>query len=56
LTPSTSIHRVLHTPNTAYTPECLSSLHFHDYKTTPECRFCFRCALLHDRLLSASWP
>jgi len=47
LTPSAayaecSIHRVQHTPSTAYTYDCLSSLHSHDFELTPECSFSFR--------------
>jgi len=58
--PSLSLHviimswrRVQHTPSTAYTEysihrvstqDCLSSLHSHDYKLTPECSFSFRRA------------
>ena len=56
LTPSTRIHRVQHTPSTPSTEDCLSSLHSHDYEFTPECRFSFRCASLHDRPPSASFP
>jgi hypothetical protein len=39
-----SIHRVQHTPSTACTQDCLSSLHSHDYELTPECSFSFRSA------------
>jgi hypothetical protein len=39
-----SIHRVQHTPSTASIPDCLSSLHSHDYGLTPECSFSFRRA------------
>ena len=56
LTLSTSIHQVQHTPNTAYTQDCLSSLHTHDYELTPECSFSFRRASLHDRLPPATSP
>jgi len=65
-----SIHRVQHTPSTAYTEytiqrvqhtlstastqDCLSSLHSHESELTPECRVSFRLASLHDRLSSAS--
>jgi hypothetical protein len=45
-----SIHRIQHTPNTAYTQDCLTSLHSNDYKLTTECSFSFRCASLQD------WP
>jgi len=31
-----SIHRVQHTPSTAYTQDCLSSLHSHDHELTPD--------------------
>jgi hypothetical protein len=51
-----SIHRVQHTPSTASTQECLSSLHSHDYKLTPECSLSPRRASLHDRPPSASSP
>jgi len=59
LTPSTayteySIHRVQHTPNTASTQDCLSSVHSHKHELTPECRVSFQCASLHDRPPSAS--
>ena len=55
-TPSTaytaySTHRVQHTLSTASTQECLSSLHSHDCKVTPECSVSFWCASLHDRPL-----
>jgi len=58
-TPSTayteySIHGVQHTPSTASTQDCLSSLHSHDHELTPECSFSFRCASLHDWPPSAS--
>jgi len=56
LTPSTSIHWVQHTLSTAYTQDCLCSLHSHDYKSTPECSFSFWRASLHDQLPSASLP
>jgi len=51
-----SWHRVQHIPNTAYTQDCLSSLHYHDYKLTPECSFSFRRASLHHRPPSATSP
>ena len=51
-----SWHWVLHTLSTAYTQHCLSSIHSHDYKLTPECGFSFRHASLHDWPLSASSP
>jgi len=66
-----SIHRVQHTPSTAYTEysihrvqhtlsialkDWLSSLHSHDYELTPECSFSFRHASIHDRPPSASSP
>jgi len=51
-----SWHRVQHSPSTASTQDCLSSFHSDDYELTPECRFCFWCALLHDRPPSASSP
>jgi len=51
-----SIHRVQHTPSTASTEDCLSSLHSHDYELTPECSFSFRRTSLHDRPPSASSP
>jgi len=37
-----SIRRVQHTPSTAYTEYCLSSLHSLDFELTPECSFSFR--------------
>jgi len=40
------IHRIQHTPSTAYTYYCLSSLHSHDYELTPECSFSIWCASL----------
>jgi hypothetical protein len=43
-----SIHRVQHTPTTALTQDCLSSLHSHDHEWTPECIFSFRHASLQD--------
>jgi len=62
-----SWHRVQYIPSTAYpkysihwvqhtlsTQGCLSSLHSHNYKLTPECSFSFCCASLHDRLPSSS--
>jgi hypothetical protein len=48
-----SWHRVQHTPSNQ---DCLSSLHSHDFKLTPECSFIFRSASLHDRPPSASSP
>jgi len=51
-----SWHRVQHSPSTASTPDCLSSLHSQDYELTPECSFSFRRASLHDRPPSASSP
>jgi len=51
-----SIHRVQHTLRTATTQECLSSLHSHDYRLTPECSFSFRHASIHNRPPSASSP
>jgi len=56
LTPSTSIHRVHHTPSSASTQDCLSSRLSHDYQLTLECSSCCGCASLHDRLPSASSP
>ena len=47
-------HRVQHTPSTASTQDCLSSLHSHYYELTPQRSFSFRCASLHHRPLSAS--
>ena len=55
-TPSTRILQVQHTPNTASTEDCLSSLHSHDFELTPEFSISFRHASLHDRLPSASSP
>jgi len=51
-----SWHQVQHTPSTASTRDCLSSLHSHDYELTSECSFRFRCTSLHDRPTSASSP
>ena len=51
-----SIHRVQHTPSTANTQDCLSSLHSHDYELTPECSFSFQSASLQDRPPPASSP
>jgi hypothetical protein len=51
-----SIHRVQHTPSTASTQHCLSSLHSHDDELTPECSFIFRHASLHNQPPSASSP
>jgi len=42
------------TPSTASTQDYLSSLHSHDYELTPEHRFSFRHASLHNRPPSAS--
>jgi hypothetical protein len=45
-----SIHRVQHTPSTAYPYDCLSSLHSQDYELTPERSFGFqRVSLQIDR-------
>jgi len=38
------VHRVQHTPSIASIQDCLSFLHSHDYKLTPECSFSFRRA------------
>jgi len=51
-----SWHRVQHTPGTASTQDCLSSLHSHDYELTPECSFSFWRTSLNDRPPSASPP
>jgi len=51
-----SLHWVQHTPSTAFTQDCSSSLYSHDYELTSECSFSFMCASLHDRLPSASYP
>ena len=51
-----SWHRVQHTPSTASTQDCLSSLHSHDYELTPECSFSLWRTSLHDRPPSASSP
>ena len=45
-----------HTPSTAYTQDCLSSLHSHDYELTPEGSFTFGHASVYNWLLSASSP
>jgi len=49
-----SWHRVQHTPSTASTQDCLSSVHSHDCELTPECSFSFRRTSLQDRPPSAS--
>jgi len=54
--PIMSWHRVQHTPSTTSTQDCLSSLHSHDYKLTPQCSFSFRRTSLHDWPPSASSP
>jgi len=51
-----SWHWVQHTPSTASTQDCLSSLHSHDYELTPESSLSFRRTSLHDRPPSASSP
>jgi len=51
-----SWHRVQHTPSTASTEDCLSSLHFHEYELTSKCSFTFRRTSLHDRPPSACYP
>jgi len=51
-----SWHRVLHTPSTASTQDCLSSLHSHDYELTPESSFSSQRTSLHDRPPSTSSP
>jgi len=45
---STSIHKVQHTPSTASTQDCFSSLHSHSHDLTAECSFSFRRTSLHD--------
>jgi hypothetical protein len=55
-TPSTSINRVQHMRSTVSTHNCLSSLHSHSYKLTPQCSFSFQRASVLDRPLSASSP
>jgi len=61
-TPSTAYTEVQHRPkfslhrSTASTPDCLSSLHSHNYELTPECSVSFPHASLHDRPPSASSP
>jgi len=42
-TPSRALHPVQHTPSTASTQGGVSSYHSHDYESTPECSFSFRC-------------
>jgi len=42
-----SLHRVQYTLSTAYTHDCVRSLHSHDYELTPQCSFSFQCASLH---------
>jgi len=51
-----SWHRVQHTPSTASTQHCLSSLHSDDYELTPESSFSFRRTSLHNWPPSASSP
>jgi len=41
---------------TTSTQDCLSSLHSHDYKSTPECTFSLWHAFLHDRPALARSP
>jgi len=58
-TPSTAyteynIHRVQYTLSTACTQDCLSSLHFKNYKLTAECSCTFQFASLQDRPPPAS--
>jgi len=60
-TPSTaytkySIHQVQHTLSTASTPDCLSSLHPHEYELTLEYHFSFQRASLQDQPPPASSP
>jgi len=56
LTLCTNTHRVQHTPCTASTQDCLSSLHSHNYELTPQRTFNLRWASLRDRPPSASSP
>jgi hypothetical protein len=51
-----SIYRVQHTPSTAHTQDCLSSLHSHHHELTHECSFSFWRASLQDRPPPASSP
>jgi len=51
LTPSTA-----YTERTAFTHDCRSSLHSHNYKLTPECSFSFWHASLQDQPPPASPP
>jgi len=51
-----SVHRAQHTPSTASTQVCLSSLHSCNYDWTPECSSCFRRASLQDQPPPASSP
>jgi len=51
-----SILQVQHTPSTASTQHCVSTLHSHDYKLTPECSLSFLCDFPHHRPPSASYP
>jgi len=53
---STAYTEVQHTPSTASTPDCLSSLHSHDYELTPQCSFSFRRFSLQNRPPLASSP
>jgi len=51
-----SWHRVQHTPSTAPTQHCLSSLHSNDYELTTESSFSIRRTSLHARPPWASSP
>jgi len=51
-----SVHRIQHNPNTAFTQDCLSSLHSHNYELTPHCSFIFRHAALQNQPPPASTP
>jgi len=50
------IPKVQHTPDTASTQDCLSSLHSHDYEVTPECSLRLHRGSLYNRPPSAICP
>ena len=56
LTRSTAYTEYSIHPSTASTQDCLSSLHSHGYKLTPECSFSLQRASLHDRPPSVRSP
>ena len=56
LTRSTAYTEYSIHPSTASTQDCLSSLHSHGYKLTPECSFSLQRASIHDRPPSVRSP